>query len=149
MFDLAAATATVTSEVAVSFLSEVIAQIWLDIEVVEKLLLNTFFNKSTPSCHFWPPRVFFWPPTAFLTSEVKNYNAYVITQHTCNKLIQVKFCVGCMVWWPNRLVQHWTSFDYLINNRRMFNGKTDDLAIKPYFSHKTLLQWICCKCFAW
>ena len=25
-------------------------------EVVEQLLWNTFFNKSTPSCLFWPPR---------------------------------------------------------------------------------------------
>ena len=25
-------------------------------EVADKLLLNTFFNKSTPSCHFWHPR---------------------------------------------------------------------------------------------
>ena len=28
----------------------------------------------------------------------------------------------------------------LINDRRMFNVETVDLAIKPYFSHKTLLQ---------
>ena len=29
---------------------------------------------------------------------------------------------------------------YLINNRRMFNGATDDLAEKPYIPHKSLLQ---------
>ena len=29
---------------------------------------------------------------------------------------------------------------HLINNRRMFNGATDDLAIKPYIPHKRLLQ---------
>ena len=31
-------------------------------------------------------------------------------------------------------------FFYLINNPRMFNGETDDLAIKPYIPHKSLLQ---------
>ena len=37
----------------------------------------------------------------------------------------------------------------LINNRRMFNVGIDDLAEKPYIPHKSLLQWICCKCLAW
>ena len=45
----------------------------------------------------------FWPQTAFMTSEVKNYNAYVITQDICNKIIEVIFCVGSMVSQPNRL----------------------------------------------
>ena len=31
----------------------------------------------------------------------------------------------------------------------MFNGATDDLAGKPYIPHKSLFQWICCKCLAW
>ena len=53
-----------------------------------------------------------WPQTASMTSEVKINYAYVITQDICNKFIEVNFCVGCMVWWPNRLFQHWTSFDY-------------------------------------
>ena len=51
----------------------------------------------------------FWPPTASMTSEVKNNYAYVITQDICNKFIEVNFCVGCMVSWPNCLFQDWTS----------------------------------------
>ena len=39
----------------------------------------------------------FWPLTASMTSEVKNNNAYVITQDICNKFIEVNFGVGCMV----------------------------------------------------
>ena len=34
----------------------------------------------------------------FLTSEVKNNYAYVITQDICNKFIEVEFSVKCMVW---------------------------------------------------
>ena len=45
----------------------------------------------------------FWPPTASMTSEVKNNYAYVITRDICNKFIEVKFCVGCMVSQPNHL----------------------------------------------
>ena len=30
----------------------------------------------------------------------------------------------------------------------MFNLGTDDLAVKPYIPHKSLLQWICCKWLA-
>ena len=37
----------------------------------------------------------------------------------------------------------------LINIWRMFNLAIDDLAMKPYIPHKSLLQWICCKCLAW
>ena len=39
----------------------------------------------------------FWPLTASMTSEVKNYYAYVIMYDICNKFIEVNFCVGCMV----------------------------------------------------
>ena len=31
----------------------------------------------------------------------------------------------------------------------MFNVGIDDLVVKPYTPHKSLLQWICCKCLAW
>ena len=48
----------------------------------------------------------FWPLTASMTSEVKTDYAYVITQEICNKLIEVNFCVGCMVSRPNHLYQH-------------------------------------------
>ena len=40
----------------------------------------------------------FWPLTASMTSEVKNKYVYVIKQDICNKFIEVKFSVGCMVW---------------------------------------------------
>ena len=40
---------------------------------------------------------FFWPSTASVTSKVKNNYAYVIMQDICNKFIEVKFSVGCMV----------------------------------------------------
>ena len=39
----------------------------------------------------------FWPLSAPTTSEVKNHYAHVITQDTCNKFIEIKFSVGCMV----------------------------------------------------
>ena len=52
---------------------------------------------------FLPSEEFFWLLTASMPSEVKNNNAYVITQDICNKFIEVNFCVGCMVSWPNRL----------------------------------------------
>jgi hypothetical protein len=39
----------------------------------------------------------FWPLTASTTSEVKNDHAHVITQEICNKCIEIKFSVGCMV----------------------------------------------------
>ena len=32
------------------------------------------------------------------------------------------------------------TYEYLINNRRMFNAAIDDLAEKPYIPHKSLLQ---------
>ena len=48
----------------------------------------------------------FWPLTASMTSEVKNNYAYVIMQDICNKFVEVKFCVGCMVSPPNHLYQH-------------------------------------------
>ena len=38
------------------------------------------------------------------------------------------------------------SLEYLIDNPRMFNFGIDE---KPYIPHKSLLQWICCKCLAW
>ena len=51
----------------------------------------------------------FWPLAAFMRLEVKNDHAHVITQGICNKLIEVNFCVGCMVSQPNGLFQHSTT----------------------------------------
>ena len=45
-----------------------------------------------------------WPLTASM--EVKNNYAYNIPQDICNKFIEVKFFVGCMVSRPNRLSYH-------------------------------------------
>ena len=39
--------------------------------------------------------------------------------------------------------------DHLINNPKKFNVGIDDLGAKPCIPHKSLLQWICCKCIAW
>ena len=38
---------------------------------------------------------------------------------------------------------------YLINIWQMFNVAIDDLAVKPYIPHKSLIKWICCKCLSW
>jgi hypothetical protein len=43
----------------------------------------------------------FWPLTASMTSEVKNNYAYYISQDICNKFIEIKKFVGCMVSPPN------------------------------------------------
>ena len=48
----------------------------------------------------------FWPLTASMTSKAKNNYAYNILQDICNKFIEVKFFVGCMVSPPNRLSYH-------------------------------------------
>ena len=47
----------------------------------------------------------FWPLTASMTSEAKNNYAYNIPQDICNKFIEVKNFVGCMVSRPNRQFQ--------------------------------------------
>ena len=39
----------------------------------------------------------------FLMMEANFFWSYVIMQGICNKFIEVNFCVGCMVWRPNRL----------------------------------------------
>ena len=48
----------------------------------------------------------FWPLVASMTSEVKNNYAYNIPHDICNKFIEVKFFVGCMVSRPNRIVDY-------------------------------------------
>ena len=39
-----------------------------------------------------------WPLTASMMSEAKNNIAHDIMQDICNKFIEVKFSVRCMVW---------------------------------------------------
>ena len=60
----------------------------------KKLYLEA--SKST----LQPPRDF-WPLTASMTSEVRNNYAYYIPQDICNKFIEIKIFVGCMVSRPN------------------------------------------------
>ena len=52
-----------------------------------------------------------WPLTASM--EVKKKYAYVITQDICNKFIELKFFVGCMVSLPNRLLQDSTTMSII------------------------------------
>jgi hypothetical protein len=80
----------------IAFLSEIVAQIWLDplrrfLRLLIFFFIKYYFDKSTLSCLFWPDGCF-WPLTASMISEVKNNYAYVITQDICNKLIEL----GCM-----------------------------------------------------
>ena len=50
----------------------------------------------------------FWPLSASTASEVKNDHAHVITQDICNKFIEIRFSLGCIVSQPNRLFQRST-----------------------------------------
>ena len=43
-------------------------------------------------------KICFWLLTASKTSEVKNDHVLVIRQDICNKLIEIKCSLGCMVW---------------------------------------------------
>ena len=50
------------------------------------------------------------------------------------------------------LTMIWFSEKMLISSNniwQLFNLDIDDLAVKPYIPHKSLIQWICCKCLAW
>ena len=49
---------------------------------------------------------------------------------------------------PNHQV-YWRDVSNLIIIWQMFNFAIDDLAMKPYIPHKSLHQWICCKCLEW
>ena len=53
----------------------------------------------------------------------------------------------CTVWVLNITCLLKYASENLINNPRMFNVETDDLAVKPYIPQKNLLLWICCKFF--
>ena len=93
------------------------------LKVITSLISNWIFGKhnwswgmnQTLSAKVCTEIWCFWPLSASTTSEEKNAYAHVITQDICNKFIEVNFCVGCMVWWPNRLFQHSTTMS-LINN---------------------------------
>ena len=63
-----------------------------------------------------------WPLTASM--EVKNKYAYVITQDICNKFIEVKFLMGCMVLWPNCLLQDLTTMSLI--NKITLGGTKDE-----------------------
>ena len=63
-------------------------------EVAEQLLLKTFPKKSTPSSLLES----FWPLTASITLRVKNNYAHDAMTQILNKISEIKFSVGCMVW---------------------------------------------------
>ena len=54
--------------------------------------------------HFLASEGCFWPLVASMTFEVKNDYAYNIPHDICNKFIEVKIFVGCMVSRPNQIV---------------------------------------------
>ena len=91
----------------VSFLSEAVAQFWLDplrgFWGCWKTFIKHFFQYINSFMPFLASEGCFWPLTASITLEVKNDHAYVITQGICNKFIEVNFCVGCMVSQQNYL----------------------------------------------
>ena len=56
--------------------------------------------------------------------------------HSYKKMNKVKNKINCHQSNKLKIVFH----THLINNPKMFNGETDDLAIKPCIPHKSLLQ---------
>ena len=67
--------------------------------------------QSIPQCQSVRSPYDVWPLTASM--EVKNKYAYIITQDICNNFIEVIFFVECMVWRPNRLLQHLTAMSLI------------------------------------
>ena len=47
---------------------------------------------------FWPSEEGFWPLTASIISEVKNSYVHVTMEGIFNKISEIKFSVGCVVW---------------------------------------------------
>ena len=82
------------------------------IEGLRNFYKKTFFSMNQLFHAILASKGCFWPLTASMTSKVKINYAYVTTQDICNKFIEVKFSVGCMVWVQNHLFQDWTSLDY-------------------------------------
>ena len=72
----------------------------------------------------------FWPPTASTTSEVKNFHAHVITQDTCNKFIEIKFYVGCMVFLWLCLFRHQLPVKLKWNKTKMKSTNIESDIIK-------------------
>ena len=71
---------TVTSEVAVSFYPDVVAQIWLDpsggLWGCWATFITNFFQYNDSFMPFLASEVCFWPLVAFMRSEVKNNYAH-------------------------------------------------------------------------
>ena len=76
-------------------------------EVVEQLLLKTFFNRSTPVMPISASEGCFWPITAFMRTEVKKNFDHVKTQRILNKLSEIKFFPGCMQGSSNSICMVW------------------------------------------
>ena len=47
---------------------------------------------------FLPSEEGFWPLTASITSDVKNNYVHVKMEGILNKISEINFSVGCMVW---------------------------------------------------
>ena len=82
----------------------------------------------------------FWPLTASTTSEAKINYAYVITQGICNNFIEVNFCMGPMVWPPNRPLHRCTLDLFALNPFKLQHSQLVSLW-KP--SHCGYKKWYC------
>ena len=74
----------------------------------------------------------FRPLTAYMTSEIKNNYAYNILQDICNKFMEVKFFVGCMVSPPNPLLHHCIEHPWIIieimRSKKILSNKDVELS---------------------
>ena len=81
----------------------------------------------------------FWPLTTSTTSDVKNDHAHVITQDICNKFIEIKFSVGCMVFPWLRLLHRQLPVKLLIRLLQSYRCEqtNKDFFAKNVLSHVT------------
>ena len=69
----------------------------------------------------------FWPLTAFMRSDVKINHVHVETYRILNKLSEINFSIGCMVWpgFSSCLVGHLSNIDeipFITPNPRIHLG---------------------------
>ena len=128
------------------------------VDLAEKPFIPQIFSLQwiCCKCHAGCYRhTYFWPPLRLLEAKHHTATAHFGTFTQCWSIPQCQSVRSPYGVWPItasmevKNVHQKKRSTNLINNRRMFNGATDDLAEKPYIPHKSLLQWICCKCLAW
>ena len=110
----------------------------------------SFGNLSLPWINQqWVPQVVFYIhyTTYFIRINIFNSHlSYLISDFKWKKKIsEMKiflFLLDHFIWDPENNIKRISS---------MFNVAIDDLAVKPYIPHKSLLQWICCLllCHVW